>query len=213
MRRNIFAGLLLAVCLTLTNNNANAQIDKHRSEVGGVYTVITLADFQSRLFPTFGAGNSTVSGLGGRFAFKFNKHLALDAEINFFPKSHLRNEEVGQKMQGFIGLKAGVRKRKVGVFAKARPGVMWFGEFQTRGSCTAISIGTSCTVGHEKDFAMDVGGVFEFYPTDRLIIRADVGDTIVRYPDHSFGSLTVPILVPADTKNNLQVSLGISWRF
>jgi len=213
MGRNIFAGLLLAVCLTLTNNNSQAQVDKHRSEVGGVYTVVTLSDFQSRLFPGFGAGNSTVSGLGGRFAFNFNKHFALDAETNFFPESHLLNEEVGQKMQGFIGLKAGVRKRRVGVFAKARPGVMWFGEFQTRGSCTSILIGTSCTVGHEKDFAMDVDGVFEFYPTDRLIIRADVGDTIVRYPGHTFGSLTVPILVPAETKNNLQVSLGMGWRF
>jgi hypothetical protein len=213
MPRNIFGGSLLAVCLALANNNAQAQVDKHRSEIGGVYTVITLSDFQSRLFPTFGAGNSTVSGLGGRFAFNFNNHLALDAETNFFPESHLLNEEVGEKMQGFIGLKAGMRKKKFGVFAKARPGVMWFGEFQTRGSCTSILKGTSCTVGHEKDFAMDVGGVFEFYPTGRLIIRADVGDTIVRYPDHSFGSLTVPIVVPADTKTNLQVSLGISWRF
>jgi hypothetical protein len=149
MPRNIFAGLLLAVCLALANNNAQAQVDKHRSEIGGVYTVITLSDFQSRLFPTFGAGNSTVSGLGGRFAFNFNNHLALDAETNFFPESHLLNEEVGEKVQGFIGLKAGVRKKKLGVFAKARPGVMWFGEFQTHGSCTSILIGTSCTVGHE----------------------------------------------------------------
>jgi hypothetical protein len=77
MRRNIFEGLLLAVCLILTNNNAQAQVDKHRSEVGGVYTVINLANFQSRVFPTFGAGNSTISGLGGRFAFNFNRHFAL----------------------------------------------------------------------------------------------------------------------------------------
>src|SRR4029453_8845066 len=92
--------------------------------------------------------------------------ISLLLEANFFPEAHLLNEEFGQKMQGFIGLKGGVRKKKVGVFAKARPGVMWFGEFQTRGSCTSILIGTSCTVGHEKDFAMDLGGVFEFYPAE-----------------------------------------------
>ena len=87
-----------------------------------------------------GRGSNTVSGLGGRFAYNFSKHLALDAEANFFPEAHLLNEEFGQKMQGFAGIKAGVRKKRVGVFAKARPGVMWFGEFSSRGPAPQLRL-------------------------------------------------------------------------
>jgi hypothetical protein len=68
-------------------------------------------------------------------------------------------------------------------------------------------------VDHEKDFVMDVGGVFEFYPADRVVIRGDLGDTIIRYQSRVVGTLTTPVLVPAQTKNNLQVSLGVGWRF
>jgi hypothetical protein len=47
---------------------------------------------------------NTLSGLGGRFAYNINHHLAIDAEASFFPETHLLNEEFGQKMQGFVGL-------------------------------------------------------------------------------------------------------------
>ena len=202
------------MCLIATSIRVNAQIDEHKAEVGALYTVISLTDFQARLFPMVGRGSNTVSGLGGRFGYNFNKYFALDAEANFFPEAHLLNEEFGQKTQGFIGLKAGVRKKRVGVFAKARPGVMWFGEFSSRGSCTSTSSGSVCGVSHEKDFAMDVGGVFEFYPVDRFIMRADVGDTIVRYSSGTLGTFSGPsILVPAATKHNLQISLGVGWSF
>jgi outer membrane protein with beta-barrel domain len=211
--RGIVMGLLLVVCLIVGNGTASAQDEEHRFEVGGVYTILELSDFQSRIFPGTGVGDNVVSGLGGRFAYNINKHFAIDAEASFFPESHLLNEEFAQKMQGFIGLKAGVRHKRVGVFAKARPGVMWFGEFPTRGGCSTSLFGTICGVSHEKDFALDLGGVFEFYPTDRLILRADIGDTMIRYPRHVFAIQPVPITVNAATKNNVQISFGVGWRF
>jgi hypothetical protein len=213
MAERIFAGVLLAVCMAVACCDANGQVDQHRFEVGGLFTSITLTDFQSGLLPD-GGNDRQVAGIGGRFTYNLNKNFAIDAEGNFFPESHLLNEEFAQKMQGLIGIKAGVRKNRFGVFAKARPGVMWFGEFQSRGSCNVVaSFGVVCSVDHEKDFAMDVGGVFEFYPADRVVIRGDVGDTIIRYQSRVVGTLTTPVLVPAQTKNNLQVSLGVGWRF
>lgn len=210
MRRKLLAGLCLVVCLFVTASKVNAQVDEHRSEVGGLFTSITLTDFDSRLFPTQNfRGNSQVAGVGGRYGFNFNEHVALEAEVNFFPANHLLNEEFGQKMQGFAGVKAGIRKNKVGIFAKARPGVMWFGEFSSRGSCSVIPSGSVCTVAHEKDFAMDLGGVLEFYPTKRFMVRVDAGDTIIRYQERAFGT----VVVPAATKNNFQMSIGIGWRF
>ena len=213
MQRRILVGLMSLICLGATQDLANAQIDEHKMEVGAVFTSITLTNFKDRTLPTFASGNSTVKGLGARFAYNLNDNFAIDAEGSFFPESHFGNDEIGQKMQGFVGLKAGARTKWVGVFAKARPGVMWFGEFPSRGSCTVTSFGTSCGVAHEKDFAMDVGAVFEFYPAERVIVRADVGDTIIRYQDRVRGTLTGPVLFNAEVKNNFQISLGVGWRF
>jgi hypothetical protein len=213
MSRSVFTGFVLVLCLVIPNHSVSAQTNEHKAEVGGLFTVVSLTDFQERLFPSIGNGSDVMSGVGGRFGYNFHKYVALDAEVNFFPESHLANEEFGQKMQGFIGVKAGVRNDKVGVFAKARPGVMWFGEFSSRGGCSSTAFGSVCGVSHEKDFAMDLGGVFEYYPTDRLIVRADVGDTIIRYQERQTRIGSLPVLVPAATKNNLQISLGIGWRF
>ncbi|HSB29368.1 MAG TPA: outer membrane beta-barrel protein [Pyrinomonadaceae bacterium] len=211
--RSIVMGLSVLVCLVAGAGAASAQDEEYPFEVGGVYTIIELTDFQARAFAPIGRGNNTVSGIGGRFAYNINKHFAIDAEGNFFPETHLLNEEFAQKMQGFIGLKAGIRKKRVGVFAKARPGVMWFGEFPTRGGCNNTSFGSVCGVSHEKDFAMDLGGVFEFYPTHRLILRADAGDTIIRYPEHVFATSPTNLVFSAATKHNFQLSFGIGWRF
>ena len=210
--RGIVVALIVVVCFVVGAATASAQDKERPFEVGGVYTIIQLTDFQSRIIP-LGAGDNTVSGLGGRFAYNVNKHMAIDAEASFFPETHLLNEEFGQKMQGFLGLKAGIRKHRVGVFAKARPGVMWFGEFPARGNCSPTNFGSVCRVSHEKDFALDVGSVLEFYPADRLIVRADLGDTIIKYPQRVFATFPTPITASAGWKNNLQISFGVGWRF
>lgn len=212
MRRSV-VGLTVVVCfVTAAAATAVAQDKEHPFEVGGVFTIVELTDFQSRIIPR-GVGNNTMSGLGGRFAYNINKNVAIDAEVNFLPKNHLLNEQFGQKMQGFVGLKAGIRKHKVGVFAKARPGVMWFGDIAEQGSCNHTDLFSVCRVAHEQDFVMDVGGVLEYYPADRLIFRADIGDTIIKYPQRVFATIPTQITVNGGWKNNLQLSFGVGWRF
>jgi len=46
-----------------------------------------------------------------------------------------------------------------------------------------------------------------------MIIRADVADTIIRFPERSFGLFNNPSFIPAETKHNFQVSIGFGWRF
>lgn len=191
----------------------NAQVTDRKFEVGGFFTSITLDDFQERVLPGFASGDSTVNGIGGRVTYNLNENFAIDGEGSFFPRSHFNNEESGQKMQGFVGVRAGVRNKWVGGFAKARPGVMWFGEFSSRGSCRRTSFGSVCGVSHEKDFALDLGGVVEFYPAERAIIRVDVGNTLIRYPERNFGTFGNPIILEGGFKSNFQVSLGFAWRF
>ncbi len=213
--RGLLVSLAVYTCLFMSLNSVNAQVDEHKMEVGAVFTSVTLTNFKDRLFsPSLGSGNSTVKGVGARFAYNLTDHLAIDAEGNFFPEAHFGNDELGQKMQGFAGLKAGGRHKWVGVFAKARPGVMWFGEFPSRGSCSATSFGRACSVSHEKDFALDLGAVVEFYPSKRVIVRADVGDTIVWYPERFRQTLAPPpTRIDAEVKNNFQLSIGVGWRF
>jgi hypothetical protein len=191
---------------------ATAQVSEKPFEVGGLVTVVGLSDFKTRLFPS-ATGDSVVGGFGGRFAYNINDYLAIDAEASFFPKDQIDTVELGQKVQGLVGVKAGVRKKWGGVFAKARPGVMWFGDFPSRGDCNITSFGSICGVSHEKSFAMDVGGVIEFYPANRLIIRGDVGDTMIHYSRRVLGTQTAPVVLDAETKHNLQLTFGIGWRF
>ena len=208
MLKNIFA---LVFCLLAITTTTQAQVSDHKFEAGAFFTSITLSDFKERT-PGFDSGDATVKGMGGRLTYNLNENFAIDGEASFFPSNHFGNEEIGQKMQGFAGLKAGVRQKWVGIFAKARPGVMWFGEFQPKGSCTTTSFGSTCGVSHEKDFALDLGGVVEFYPAERAIIRVDLGNTLVRFQDRRFGTFT-PTVVDGGFKSNFQASLGFSWRF
>ncbi len=167
MLKSIVRWCLVVFCFCAGSVVVNAQLSERKFEVGVVFTSITLDNFKARALPGIATGDSTIRGLGGRFAYNFTDNIAVDAEGSFFPETHFGNEEFGQKTQGFIGMKAGVRKKRIVAFAKARPGVMWFGEFPSRGTCTRTTFGSSCSVSHEKDFALDLGGIFEFYPAER----------------------------------------------
>jgi len=76
---------------------------------------------------------------------------------------------------------------------------------------------SSCNDHGKTKPAFDLGGVAEYYPTDRTAVRVDFGDTIIPY-----GSITLlpfapeiptPIRVRAGTTHNFQFSAGFSFRF
>ena len=136
--------------------------------------------------------------------------LPYDALRDFAPVTQITSVPVALVVHPSV---AASSVKELVALAKARPGVMWFGEFQSRGSCTATSFGSTCGVSHEKDFALDLGGVVEFYPAERAIIRVDVGNTLVNFQDRRFGTFTSPIVVDGGFKSNFQASLGFSWRF
>jgi hypothetical protein len=63
---------------------------------------------------------------------------------------------------------------------------------------------------------MDVGGVFELYPSRRLMTRFDFGDTIIHYSRRHeqtiFLSQNVREIAP-ETRDNFQFSAGLGFRF
>lgn len=216
LKKIIFMAIMAALSFSVRHMSAEAQtLDDHRFEVGAQFTSINLVNFEDRLIGRGGFDSSFVKGVGGRIAYNFTDNIALDAEANFFPEAAFDNQESGQKTQAFVGIKAGARNKYAGVFAKARPGVMWFGELSTPTNCSVFTSATfACAKPGQKDFAMDVGGIVEFYPSKRSIIRVDAGDTIVRFREEAATlGINNTVRIPGDTTHNLQVSIGFSYRF
>jgi len=202
MSQKFFFAILATLLFAPAAARAQGEADEHKFEVGGFYTGVNLQGF-----------GETVNGLGGRLGYNFNKHFALDAEGSFFPETHLGNNQVGQKTQGFFGVKAGARSRRVGVFAKARPGVMFIGELTSGFNCSSSGSVRTCTLNH-NNFALDAGGVLELYPSSRVIVRFDAGDTIVRI--HRTAANSSPLVLPgfvSGTTHNFQFSVGFGYRF
>jgi hypothetical protein len=162
----------------------------------------------------------TELGFGGRFTFNFTKNIAIEAEANFFPVDKKRNavigapiqisEPGGRKFQALFGPKIGIRKKSFGVFGKVRPGFIRLDRYeviQQIGSNAQFFTRSSPKNG-VYFFNIDVGGVFEYYPTRKTIFRVDVGDTIIRYNSQEPKNIN-----PSFTRHNLQTSIGFGFRF
>ena|SRR2546422_2581619 len=149
-------------------------------------------------------------GVGGRASYSITDRLDLEGEVNFFLQDADDVLKGGRKMQALLGVKAGYRNDRFGVFAKARPGFVRFGEGQQPAGTACILIfppPASCFVP-ETRFAMDLGGALELYLASAAGLRLDVGDTIIRSTDNSFQFGT-----SERTTNNIQVSGGFVVRF
>jgi len=227
----------LVVVFALGAVAARAQSDDKKFEVGGQFAVLrvpqpnvsvttlpcVVAPCPTTIVTT--ENRNTNYGFGGRFGYRVSKYFTLEGEGNFFPHDGVL--DAGRKIQGFFGVKAGKRFEKIGVFAKARPGFVRYSRGDYRepgGPCIAVfpqPIGCFQALGRTS-FAIDLGGVFEYYPTKRTIIRFDAGDTIVRLPARnvaafqtntaSFLSLVV-VPAPSETRNHFQASAGFGFRF
>lgn len=164
-------------------------------------------------------------GLGARFTFNFNKNVAIEGaahiSFNLCPSCTI----TGRYGDIFAGVKAGKRFKSWGIFAKARPGDVTFGNQQI----DVVQTGTGGPFPFEfrgkgvDNFALDVGGVVEFYPSRRIVTRFDAGDTIIHFTrrthdglsfDPTTGTYTiVPFVTPARTTNNFQFMASVGFRF
>jgi hypothetical protein len=197
-----------------------------RFEVGMQFSSLVLRLPPQSFGPVFGPfnfGTNTEAGFGGRVGYNLNDNVALEAEGNFFPRSSFSNSTTGgYPVQMQFGVKAGKRYQRFGVFAKARPGFITFSRVATLNGTESFTFGgQTFTFGTFDDrrktyFSMDVGGVFEFYPTRRIFTRFDLGDTMIRFGQRHSRSVLVTdpnFVIPADITHNFQFSVGIGIRF
>lgn len=216
-RTFLITALMLTAFNVLAQGQSAGQPQQSKFEVGALFSVLGMCDPNGLcdLFPR------TERGVGGRLSYNLNRHLALEAEVDFFPRDYRKvrtNFTGGRMMVGLFGLKAGIRKNKFGVFGKARPGFESSGHAVIPRFPNGNGPDSQNPFGFERiratQFAFDVGGVFELYPSRRTIVRFDLGDTIVRYPGIQFIRLPEGSLVTKTVySNRVQFSAGVAFRF
>lgn len=182
---------------------SRAQVRYSRMEIGGETSVQTAS-----------AGGTIDNdlGFGYRLTYNLSSNFALDGQFDFYPRHDpplpslaTDFQEGGQRLTLMGGLKAGWRHQRFGFFGKARPGVLSF-------SSVAPALATS-PFERRTHLALDLGGVLEYYPTSRLILRFDAGEMLVRQGDRVTPLSGGPIAIaPGEVVSFLQISTGLSYR-
>ncbi len=211
---------LIIFLLALAPAAAAQEREAPKVEFGVQYTSLSIN------LPGF-RGTENAPGFGARVTYNFNDYFAVEAEGNLLPAGTQADYTTGGSAQQVqAGLKAGKRWNRFGLFAKARPGFVTFSRVrQLVGTETINFGGFPFTLGRFEDkrkthFSMDVGGVLEFYPSRRMLVRFDAGDTIIRFGEHrepnnfaGAGDTQLVVTAPSETTHNFQFTGGVAFRF
>jgi hypothetical protein len=208
MLKHCVRTLALTMMLSFATALAYAQSsDVPKVEVGAQFSFVRLRDLSENDL-----------GMGIRLGYNVTNGVAVEGEFNYFPGGltdfarffGVANTVYSQnRTQGLLGVKyMPLRGDKFGIGGKFRPGFVRFNGDNGAIGCTPGSQLFICQLAAGKtNFAMDLGGVFEYYPAGKLFTRFDLGATIIRFGPSADG--------PPDGFNstNLQMSAGIGFRF
>ena len=196
-RKLIMTMLALLSWPVILGQEAWGQSDPPRVEVGAHLSYLRLEAVEPNLVLL---RKSDDKGIGGRITLNIDRYLSIEVEATFFPKDEV---DRGNRLLALFGAKIGNHWDSVGLFVKIRPGLLRF-ENPTRvvaiGGCPGIS---------QNNFALDIGGVLEFYPFRHFMVRFDAGDTIVSIDKQC----PFPLTEKKAMTHNLQVNAGIGFRF
>ncbi len=194
--KNFLSTFIVFVIVATT---AMAQAEPGKVEIGAFITNLYMRDFRE-------APNQP--GFGGRLTLNLNRNIALDSELTFLP---IRDNTLGyvakNAVQGLIGIKAGYRSERWGIYGKVRPGATHFKGLAEGVVCAQVFPGSNACIPRDTTrLTIDYGGVAEIYPGNKTVIRFDLGDTVIRFGDERAG-------IANFNRNNLQYSFGVGYRF
>jgi len=184
-------------------------------EIGGQYGLLSMGRAEVVGGPSlvpFNLGDDP--GFGGRLTYNFNRWLALDSAVTYFYRDpHVGDTQRGGKiLQGCFGPKAGLRTQHSGFFLKARPGFLSYGAVHDNW----LPPYPTTRLTH---FAVDLGGVLEFYPSRRTVLRFDLGHTLAFFGPRTALTPITPATPNGILKsggfrdNGMQFTTGFGWRF
>ncbi len=208
---------------------AYAPQPKRKIEIGGQFSSLGLRLFfygvafdETPLRPLV-FDEDPQPGFGGRFAYNFTPNIAAEVQTDFYPKYLFSPDGTasGRMSQVQAGVKIGKRFEKFGVFGKVRPGAVSFSEtfiFEDFGPPPTF-FPFEAHIGRTTYFSLDAGGVIELYPSPRVIVRFDAGDTMIRYGGNKLPfAIAQPLprpvpVAPYQFLHHFQFSSGVGFRF
>jgi hypothetical protein len=170
-RSRLLVGFLAIVFADISP--AFAQTPDTRFELAGQLSALRLSDF-----------NDTNVGFGGRLTYDLTRFVAIEGEFNFFPQDDVTVtgsapgfsvEYQRRRSEALFGTKIGLRGERMGVFGRVRTG---FAHLSNQGvGCGGDLCALVLLVApvYQTEFALDLGGTVEFYPSRRLVARFDLG--------------------------------------
>jgi Outer membrane protein beta-barrel domain len=158
---------------------------------------------------------TTMVGFGPFASYRIWRFVEADGAMLLFPREEpsLGPRDGGRILQGFYGVRAGFRTQNLGFFAKVRPG------FQSNSRTNSGVIfgpdsSASFTFSRATDFALDLGGVVEAYPTKHLVLRVDAGDTMLYTSARNFNVFGNSDVFPSyPRRDTIQSGVGLGWKF
>jgi hypothetical protein len=139
--------------------------------------------------------------------------LDVDADLRWFPRARpVTAFDGGQLLQGVIGVRSGVRTRRLGVFANIGPGIARYSKV-VLSSADAGGGRLSSTYGRPWYAVFKTGGIVEIYYSAHMLLRVEVATVHTFYHPITFVSDSESFPVTPRPGGTLQAMLGWALRF
>jgi hypothetical protein len=150
--------------------------------------------------PRLVSAGATQPGIGGLLTYSVNDRWGIDGLFAYFPTGDADALAGGRKVEALAGVRAGHVWRQLGLFGKARPGLVRYSRGAQFGVCVLIFPPPAACFVPENRFALDLGAVVEYHVSNGAALRLDIGDTKVRRP------------LDGTWSNNFQMNAGVTFR-
>ena len=173
MRRRLGIGRGFGLLAGLLAGCGAAQAGERRADVSARFAMTDFGEF-----------DEADLGFGGGFSYRLAEWLAADAQLTFFPSDLGEPASFSaSRLEGLFGVRVGHRFGGADLHVAVRPGFVSFSEPPEPRACILIyPPPLDCSVGGTSVFALGLGAGLELTPGERLVIRGEVGDLLLRYP-------------------------------
>ncbi len=181
----------------------SAQENYTRVEIGGEFGTI-------RQTPV-GGGGKNFPGFGGRFNWDFNRRLALETEVDFFPEhsASLPLNQGGSTFQAVFGVRAKVvQTRHISVFGLIRPGLLHFSDVLSNNTNPDGSDRTFSPTY----FELNLGGGIEYYLSPRWVLRADISGNPYRVANEHYSTPNGAGFAIGKIEDTTRLNFGVAYR-
>ncbi|MGO8758914.1 MAG: hypothetical protein ACLQG3_12395 [Terracidiphilus sp.] len=153
-------------------------------------------------------------GFGGWGSVSVLCDLSLDAAVLRLPEDDQTHgaQDGGPSTEVFGGLKAGIRRSRMGYFVKFRPGFIRF----DHGLAALYQTGSSSWDIQSRplrNLALDMGGVLEVYVSKHVLLRADASNVYIHYHGQTVPKSIGNIYTSPVGKSSILFLFGAGWRF